>query len=121
MTADGKRKIRDGLKLLGAVFFFWLYIPHLIAYFFLGKRKIIDSDLRRVAKQIQFGLPMPLPLLLLYFLHNNSYYRCVFYYRVGPAVALLIGWWRPGSKTFIIPDSTRIGGHFFCPSVFNGA
>lgn len=32
-----KRKIRDILRLLGAVVFFWVYIPHLIVYvFFLG-------------------------------------------------------------------------------------
>ena len=50
-----------------------------------------------------------MPLLLLYFLHNNRYYRKVFYYRIGPALSLLIGWWRQGDSSFIIPDSTKIG------------
>ena len=27
-----QRKIRDLLRLLGAILFFWLYVPHLIAY-----------------------------------------------------------------------------------------
>ena len=26
------------------------------------------------------------------------------------AIALLISWWRPGESSFIIPDSTKIGG-----------
>ena len=58
----------------------------------------------------QIKLKLPMPLLLLYFLHNNKYYRKVFYYRIGPAIALLISWWRPGESSFIIPDSTKIGG-----------
>ena len=108
MTANEKLKIRDVLRLVGAILFFWLYIPHLLVYFCLGKAKVINSDLRRVEHQIKLKLPMP--LLLLYFLHNNKYYRKVFYYRIGPAIALLISWWRPGESSFIIPDSTKIGG-----------
>ena len=107
MTSNDKRKIRDLLRLVRALLFFWLYIPHLLVYFCLGKAKVINSDLRRVEHQIK--LKLPLPLLLLYFLHNNRYYRNVFYYRIGPAVALLISWWRSGDRSFIIPDSTRIG------------
>lgn len=108
MTANDKRKIRDVLRLIGAIIFSWLYIPHIVAYVFLGKMRIINSDLRQMSGQVKVKLPKV--LLLLFFLHNNSYYRCVFYYRIGPAVALLICWWRPGCKSFIIPDSTRIGG-----------
>ena len=68
---------------------------------------MINSDLRRVEHQIKLKLPML--LLLLYFLHNNKYYRNVFYYRIGPAIALFISWWRAGDHSFIIPDSTRFG------------
>ena len=103
-----KRKFRDVLRLVGAVLFFWLYIPHFLVYFCIGKAKIINRDLGRISGQVKIKLPIP--LLLLYFLHNNSYYRCVFYYRIGPVLALLIKWWRPGCKFFIIPDSTKIGG-----------
>ena len=48
-------------------------------------------------------------LLLLFFLHNNAYYRSLFYYRIGPVAALIIGWYRPGDRYFIIPASTKIG------------
>jgi len=27
-----KRKIRDSIRFIGALLFFWLYIPHLAAY-----------------------------------------------------------------------------------------
>ena len=88
MDTNDKRLIRDLLRLLGAVVFFWLYIPHLLVYFCLGKKQLIDSDLLRVEHQIKLKLAMP--LLLLYFLHNNRYYRKVFYYRIGPALSWYI-------------------------------
>lgn len=53
---------------------------------------------------------LPNWLAVMYFLHNNSYYRSVFYHRIGPVLALGIGWWRPRNKYFIIPDSMSIGG-----------
>ena len=102
-----KRKIRDIIRLLGAILFFWLYIPHLLVFLLSGKASLIKSDLLNVKHQVRIKLPII--LLLLYFLHNNSYYRNVFYFRIGPEIALLISWWRPGCKSFIIPDSTKIG------------
>lgn len=108
MGIKQKRQIRDILRLTGAIIFCWLYIPHVLVYLFSGNRRtIIDSDLLRLKPQISFD--MPLFVLLLFLLHNNRYYRNVFYYRIGPECALLIGWWRPGCPSFIIPDSTKIG------------
>lgn len=102
-----KRIIRDIIRLIGALVFCWLYIPHILVFLLGGKASLIKSDLLNVKHQV--NIKLPLILLLLYFLHNNSYYRKVFYYRIGPELALLISWWRPGLKTFIIPDSTKIG------------
>jgi serine acetyltransferase len=48
-------------------------------------------------------------MAVLYFLHNNGYYRSLFYYRIGPVLSLLIGWYRPRNQFFIIPYSTRLG------------
>ena len=45
----------------------------------------------------------------MYQLHNNRYFRSVFYYRIGPAWDLLISWYRPGDKYFCIPFSTKVG------------
>lgn len=107
MNNHSKRLFRDSIKLFAAIVFFWLYIPHLILYIIGWKKNAIRSDLLRIRNQVALGIP--LPLLFLYFLHNNSYYRKVFYYRVGPVFSLLISWLRPGCSTFIIPDSTKLG------------
>lgn len=103
-----KRKIRDSLRLTGAILFSWLYIPHMMVYAISGKKRLIDSDIIRLKKQVTIELPNWLAVL--YFLHNNSYYRSVFYHRIGPVLSLGIGWWRPHNKYFIIPDSMSIGG-----------
>lgn len=103
-----KRIIRDCLRLGGAILFSWLYIPHMTLYIVAGKKRLLDSDIVRLKKQVNIVLPNWLAVL--YFLHNNSYYRSVFYHRIGPVLALGIGWWRPRNKYFIIPDSTAVGG-----------
>lgn len=108
-----KRKIRDNLRLIGAILFSWLYIPHMVVYAISGKKQLIDSDIIRLKKQVNIGLPNWLAVL--YFLHNNSYYRSVFYHRIGPVLSLGIGWWRPRNKYFIIPDSMAMGGAFCSP------
>lgn len=71
------------------------------------EKKDYDSDIIKLKRQVHISLSDGLAVL--YFLHNNSYYRSLFYQRIGPELALLISWWRPGDKSFIIPDSTKIG------------
>lgn len=103
-----KRKIRDYIRLSGALLCIMLYFPHLFIYVILGKKHLIDSDIARLKQQVNISLPNCLAVL--YFLHNSSYYRSIFYHRIGPALSLLIGWWRPRNKYFIIPDSMAMGG-----------
>lgn len=103
-----KRVIRDRLRLLGALLFFWLYIPHYAIFATgWGKKRLIISDLRAIEHQLNIKLPIFLQLL--YQPHNNRYFRCVFYNRIGPMWDLLISWYRPGDKYFCIPFSTKIG------------
>lgn len=104
-----KRKVRDSLRLTSALFFCWLYIPHFIAFITAGKikRRFIISDLIAIENQINVNLSIALQLL--YQLHCNRYFRHVFYYRIGPALDLLISWYRPGDKYFWVPFSTKIG------------
>ena len=102
-----KRKIRDILRFIGALLFFWLYLPHIIIYCLGYKRSVINSDLIQLKRQINIHLNYFFTFI--YLLHNNSYYRSLFYYRIGPGIALLISWWRPGNSTFILPYSTKIG------------
>ena len=105
-----KRKIRDSLRLAGALLFSWLYIPHLLVFMVMeveSKRGLIISDLRAIESQINIKIPTFLQLL--YQLHTNRYFRHVFYYRIGPAFDLLISWYRPGDKYFWVPFSTKVG------------
>ena len=103
-----KRIIRDYLRLGFAIVFFWLYIPHLLIYcLFTRKRQYINSDLSAIAHQLNISLSLGLQLL--YQLHNNRYFRHVFYYRIGPALDMLISWYRPGDKYFWVPFSTKVG------------
>lgn len=104
-----KRKIRDSLRLFGAIALWWLYIPHLAIYAACGCKVLINSDLCQYRRQVNIPLKANV-LLLLYLLHNNRWFRNIFYFRIGPMWDLLIGWWRPGDKSLIIPFSTKIGG-----------
>lgn len=109
-----KRKIRDILRLAGALLFSWIYIPHLLVFMAIGggKRELIISDLRVLEYQIGIkGLPSW--MILLDLLHNNRYYRTVFYHRIGAALAMLIGWYRPGDRYFTIGKTVKIGKGFW--------
>lgn len=104
-------KFRDCLRFINAVLFFILYIPHLLCYFFCGDKEIIKSDLLVIGNSIKIKLPFVLQLL--YQLHNNRYYRNVFYHRIGPILSILIGWYRPGDRYFTISKTTKIGRGFW--------
>ena len=117
MIISTKRKIRDISRLIGSLVFFWLYIPHLLVYFLCSHKSAINSDIVRLRKQLNIDLPCWVAVL--YFLHNSSYYRSVFYYRIGPVLALLIGWWRRGNSSFIIPDSTKVGSGLYFAHPFS--
>lgn len=55
---------------------------------------------------------MPIGLQLLYQLHNNRYYRNLYYHRIGPIWSALIGWYRLGDKYFTIGKAAKIGKGF---------
>lgn len=52
------------------------------------------------------GLPVWLTLLDL--LHNNRYYRNIFYHRIDPKMQTLIFWYRPGDRYFTIGKTVKI-------------
>lgn len=103
-----KKAIRDSIRLLGGVICCPLYIPHCFAM--IAKRrtkKLIISDLKAIEHQL--NIKIPIWLQWVYQIHNNSYFRSVFYHRVGPILTLLLGWYRPGNKYLMISNSTRTG------------
>lgn len=117
-----KRKIRDGLRLTGAVLCCWMYIPHIALY---NCKKVLNKTIRAdLARRVdKSALKMPMGWMFLYYIHNDLYFRNLFYHRVGPAISLLIGWWRPGGRTFVLSQTMKIdeGAYFAHPfaSEFN--
>lgn len=101
-----KRKIRDYIRLGCSLLFSWLYLPHLLIYSICGKHEHISRDIEKTHTDT---LNLSGALGLLYLLHNNRYYRSLFYHRIGPVWSMLIGWWRPADRYFIISPTTKIG------------
>lgn len=107
-----KRHIRDAINLCGALLLSPIYFPHIISIVFLTQntRQLIRSDIDVIKEQIRLNLYYPLAFI--YLIHNNSYYRSLFYYRVGPLISMLIKWYRPGNKYFSFSQRTKIGKSF---------
>lgn len=108
-----KRAIRDSINLLKAILLGWLYIPHFFIYMSRNKiRLTIDADLEIRVDKISKTLPKV--LMFLYYIHNDKYFRNLFYHRIGPAMEVLIGWWRPGDRYFVLSKTMKIGpGAYF--------
>lgn len=108
-----KRRIRDIIRLFSSIFFSWLYLPHIVVYFASTRiRRIVNTDIKRCVDKTE--LVLSYGLMFLYYIHNNKYFRSLFYHRVGPMLAMLIGWWRPGDRYFVISKTTKIGaGAYF--------
>ena len=102
------KAIRNKGKLAMSILLIWLYLPALIVFFFSGSKRIfIKSDLDRIKGRI--SNKMPYWLLLIYFLHVDRYFRCLFYYRIGPICSSMISWIRPGDRYFIISKTLKMG------------
>lgn len=99
-----KRKIRDSIRFSISLLFGWLYIPHIIMG---GGNALVVSDIARIESQINIKLPRIFQLI--YLLHNNRYFRTIFYHRIGPIKSALIQWYRPGDRYFSISATTKIG------------
>lgn len=108
-----KRIIRDYIKTFWAIVFSPIYLPHIFLYLICPTitRHIIKSDLNNLKRQININLKFIWTLI--YFLHNNSYYRSLFYYRIGPVKSLLVSWYRPCNRYFIFSNTTKIDTGFY--------
>lgn len=113
-----RQVIRVVVELFFTFLFCWLYIPHLFCYLFKFKSKqLIDEDLARWKEKTY--IKMPKVILLLYKLHNDVYFRTIFYHRIGPFAKGIIGWYRKGSPTFIIPSDTVLGGGIYATHCYS--
>lgn len=106
-------KARDRFYLIVAILVSWLYIPHLLVYLSNNRvKEYIKADMVEYKKRIHVKLSDTLALL--YLLHNNRYFRVLFYHRTGPVFALLFGWYRPGDRYFIISKTTVVKKGIYC-------
>lgn len=92
------------MRLASAFLFSALYLPHLLLW---GGNHFVTSDLAMIEYQI--GLKLPVWVQLIYQLHNNRYYRNLFYHRIGPVKSAILQWYRPGDRYFSISVTTKIG------------
>ena len=108
-----KKLIRDKLNLTKSVLFCWMYLPHFIIYRFNSSiHYLVNTDIERRNNIIK--IRMSNAMRFLYLIHNDRYFRTLFYHRIGPVLALLIHWWRPGDRYFVISKTTKIGeGAYF--------
>lgn len=103
-----KRYLRDLTRLSFAYICFLLYIPHIIIYLQNKDiRRYIGCDLSR--RDGKCSLKLKNWQALLFYLHNDRFFRSLFYYRIGPIWEMLIGWWRPGDRYLMISKTTKIG------------
>ena len=103
------------LNLFIALLFCWLYMPHLFCYVICPKRRAIAKDVEKLEQKLTIHLPHLLSIV--FFLHHNRYFRTLFYHRIGAAKSLLISWWRPRDRYFVISKTTEIGeGAYFAHS-----
>lgn len=99
--------IRDIFKLSGAILFSWLYIPHLIIYCLCNNKEAIKKD---VLVNGTDHIKLDGIVALLNLIHNDRYFRSLFYFRIGPVYNMLIGWWRPGDRYFVFSYTSKIAG-----------
>lgn len=108
------RSIREVCRWVFSFVFIPFYIPHLLCYVsFMGGA--ISDDLNRYRSHFKQNCHNT--LFFIYLIHNDRYFRALFYHRIGPVLAALISWYRPGDKYFQIPKGLVIGGGciFFHP------
>ena len=115
-----KRKFRDYLRMVFCIICLPLYFPHLFVFIadLGGGKSYIISDLKRYRQTINVRISNNL-LALLFFLHTSSFFRTLFYFRIGPFYSTLIGWYRKGDKSFIISKTTIIGKGFLAVHPFS--
>lgn len=108
-----KRVVRDYLNLCVSCIFLLLYLPHLLCFVF---NRNLNNDIKQDLKRRKDKISIELSpwLLFIFYIHNDRFFRNLFYHRVGPFLSILIGWYRPGDKYFTISKTTIVGpGAYF--------
>lgn len=112
-----KRIVRDRFRLLFSFIFIWLYIPHSLIFLLIKSvREKVIGDLK--IRESKLSFKSSFYVLFIYNIHNDRYFRNLFYHRIGPVLSALMGWYRPGDRYFIISKTTTIGAGCYCVHPF---
>jgi len=107
-----KKRLREVGRWIITIILSPLYFPHICCFIIGLGGGNIDKDLERY--KIAYRKSSPNFLFLLYMLHNDKYYRSLFYYRIGPIISMFLNWYRPSDKYFKIAwDLKMAGGQLF--------
>lgn len=110
MNIRNKYLYRFYLQFFFSLLFSWLYIPHILMLAISGQRAVIKEDVTRIMERRKIKICWFCGLIFL--LNTDSYYRVIFYHRIGPIRSLFIKWLRPGNKYFILSHDMRLGQGF---------
>ena len=100
-----KKKIKDILLLLFSIYL----LPHIIAYCVSKNKKDIDDDIRVMSEKRNIKYK---PIIaLVFFLIHNSYYRNVFYMRLG-IISRSFAWMLPKDNSFYL-RTRNVGGGIY--------
>lgn len=110
------RRYRDIIRMICALFFLILYIPHYFAFLLSHNQEIIKKDIEANKKYIFVKLGNFCAFI--YLLHTNKYFRALFYHRISPLFALILNFFRPSDHYFSISKTTIIKGGFIVAHPF---
>lgn len=108
-----KYKIREYIHLSAAILFIWLYILHFIALASSPRSRRYDLFLD--IDRLHLKITRNRYIKLLWFIHNDGFFRELFYYRIGAIRALPISWIRPSANHFHIAKSMPMKGGAYFP------
>ena len=103
------------VKILTIISLIFLW-PHLILYTLSKSKKEINKDTDRIIKKMNIRMNSTCSVIFIILI--NSYYRKLFYYRLG-SISNLVSWYFPGNKSFFITNKSNIGGGIYLAHPFS--
>lgn len=90
-------------------FIYPIYLPHIIAFLCSENKKAINKDITMMNECHNIKGKRHLMTSLLFHLNNSSYFRKLFYHRIGWK-SNVFSWYCPGNRYFIIACDDIGGG-----------
>ena len=84
-------------------------LPHLLLYLLSTQKHVIFEDINQ--SMMRRSVKFPGYLAVIYVLLTDSFYRTIFYHRIG-TLSIFFKWYLPGNNTFR-PMCDKIGGGIY--------